>query len=66
MTYIVYTETFNDEGFNRYFFGEYPDRDRANSVAEHLNDIKGDDNDTFYCVCSREVAEEMGVMNLPR
>ena len=64
MTYIVYTEIFLDE-VERYFFGEYPDRNRANAVAEHLNDIKGDD-DKFYCVCSREVAEEMGVRNLPR
>ena len=65
MAYIVYTEIFNDLGVERYFFGEYPDRDRANAVAEHLNAIRGDD-DTFYCVCSREVAEEMGVRNLPR
>lgn len=71
MTYIVYAGIFNstecyfdDYYVERHFLGEYPDSDIANCVAEYLNYVKQYD-DIFYCTCSRDIAEKIGVRNLP-
>jgi len=59
--YIVYTQIHND-GVQRWYYGTYADRDRANEVALEL----GGSYPVYHCVCSIEEAETLGIQNMPK
>lgn len=61
MNYIVYTEHHFDEKVERWYYGTYENRDRANEVALEL----GYAYPWYHCVCGLEEAFELGVQNLP-
>ena len=53
--FTVYREIFTENGIERYYFGNYSNRNRANEVALEEG----------CCVCEAERAEEFGIRNLP-
>lgn len=60
--YIVYTEIHKDGKVERWYYGTWADRDRANEVAMDLDG----EWPIYYSVCREDEAEELGVQNLPR
>ena len=48
--WIVYSERFCDKGADRWFYGAYKDRDKANAIAHGLNFTFKDIADGYYCV----------------
>ena len=63
--YIIYSETFDGNTPMRYFYGKFDDRNKANSIADRLNDISIDGQGTYYCVCTYDGACALGVNNIP-
>lgn len=60
--YIVYSEIHKDGKVERWYYGTWADRDRANEVAIDLDGHWP----IYYGVCREDEAEELGVQNLPR
>ena len=60
--YIVYSEIHKDGKVERWYYGTWADRDRANEVAMDLDGHWP----IYYDVCREDEAEELGVQNLPR
>lgn len=60
--YIVYAEIHKDGKVERWYYGTWADRNRANEVALDLDGHWP----IYYCVCKEEEAEELGIQNLPR
>lgn len=59
--FTVYTEIHENGTVERWYYGTYADRDRANEVALEL----GGEWPVFHCVCPRDEAEAWGILNLP-
>ena len=62
--FIVYTEIHKNDGFERWFYGQYEDENRANEVAISLghNPSEG----IYHCVCDASDAKAFGIQNLPK
>lgn len=60
--FVVYTEIFHENNnVERWFYGRYPSRNRANEVAMML----GREYPIFHCVVPEEEAIALGVKNMP-
>ena len=51
--WIVYTEVITDGGYERWFYGKYESRRKANEVASHQNDLFRN-SDAFFCVANED------------
>lgn len=60
----VYTEIHKDGKCERWFYGRYESRERANEVALDLGVSYVER--TWHCVCKSEDSASMGVKNLPK
>lgn len=58
--WIVFTEIHNENGVERWYYGKWSDRDRANEVALEL----GGEWPIYHCVCAEADAEKFGIQNL--
>ena len=66
--WIVYSEIFDDCLPERYFYGSFDDRNKANEIAEKLNqqnDTRTNIDRVFYGVCDYKDAVAIEVQELP-
>lgn len=59
--WVVYTEIHENENIDRWYYGTYKDRDRANEVALEL----GNEYPIYHCVVSLEDSIKFNIKNLP-
>ena len=62
--YIIYTEIRHDGSVQRWYYGTYADRDRANEIALEMNEHS--ESNIRRCVCEESKAESFGIMNMPK
>lgn len=60
--FITYTEIHGENGLERWFYGAYNTRERANEVALEL----GSEYPVYRCVCEAAEAKELGIRNMPK
>lgn len=61
--FVVYTELFENGERERWFYGCYGSRERANDVAYELG--QNWETKVFHSICSLEEAVEYGIKNMP-
>ncbi len=51
--WVVYTEIITDGGYERWFYGKYESKRKANEVAIDRNEMFSNSS-TFFCVCNED------------
>ena len=59
--YVVYTEIHENGSLERWYYGTYSSKNRANEVALEL----GGRWPVYHCVCPKDEAVDYGIQNLP-
>lgn len=59
--YVVYTQIHEAGRIERWYYGTYNDRNRANEVAYDL----GGEYPVYHCLCKESEAKDYNIQNLP-